>query len=113
MIQITILGTGYVGLVTGACLADLGNEVTCTDVDSRKIALLARGRVPFYEPGLEELVGKNHAQGRLKFERDPVRAIAGARIVFIAVGTPPGPDGSADLSAVFAAIRLWLTGSTR
>jgi len=106
MTQITILGTGYVGLVTGACLADLGNMVTCTDVDSRKIAMLERGRLPFFEPGLADLVGRNHVEGRLKFERDPVRAIANGRVIFIAVGTPPGPDGSADLSAVFAAIRM-------
>jgi UDPglucose 6-dehydrogenase len=111
MTQITILGTGYVGLVTGACLADLGNRVTCADVDSHKIDRLERGELPFYEPGLAELVEKNRANGRLRFMAEPARAVAEARVVFIAVGTPPAPDGSADLSAVFAAARLVVENS--
>src|SRR5262245_16487305 len=106
MIRITMLGTGYVGLVTGACLAELGNQVTCTDIDSAKIHLLERGQLPFYEPGLGELVEKNRTAGRLAFELDPARAVSEAQVVFIAVGTPPGPDGSADLSAVLAACHL-------
>jgi UDPglucose 6-dehydrogenase len=106
MTPITIMGTGYVGLVTGACFADLGNQVTCTDVDARKISMLERGRLPFFEPGLAELVGRNRAAGRLGFDNDPGRAISNARVIFIAVGTPPSPDGSADLSAVFAAIHM-------
>jgi len=106
MIRITMLGTGYVGLVSGACLAELGNRVTCTDVDCHKIRLLQRGELPFYEPGLTELVERNRARGRLAFDLEPTRAIADAQVVFISVGTPPGPDGSADLSAVFAACHL-------
>jgi UDPglucose 6-dehydrogenase len=106
MVRITILGTGYVGLVTGACFAELGNRITCTDVDSRKIDLLQRGLLPFHEPGLAELVERNRARGRLTFELEPARAVAKAQMAFICVGTPPGPDGSADLSAVFAACQL-------
>jgi UDPglucose 6-dehydrogenase len=106
MIRITMLGTGYVGLVTGACLAELGNQVTCADIDSRKIRLLMRGELPFYEPGLAELVEKNRAAGRLSFELEPAAAVSHAQVVFISVGTPPLPDGSADLSAVFAARHL-------
>ena len=111
MIRITMLGTGYVGLVTGACLAELGNQVTCTDIDSRKIHLLQRGELPFFEPGLAEYVERNRARGRLSFELDPPRAIAEAQVVFIAVGTPPGEDGAADLSAVFAACRMVMDAS--
>ena len=106
MFRVAVVGTGYVGLVTGACFAELGNRITCTDVDSRKIGLLHRGLLPFYEPGLAELVDRNRAQGRLTFECEPARAVAEADVVFISVGTPPGPDGSADLSAVFAACHL-------
>src|SRR5262245_51905830 len=76
MIRITMLGTGYVGLVTGACLAELGNQVSCTDIDSGKIHLLERGELPFYEPGLGELVEKNRTAGRLRFEIDPARAVS-------------------------------------
>ena len=106
MIRIAMLGTGYVGLVTGACLAELGNQVTCTDIDTPKIRLLRRGGLPFYEPCLAELVERNQSRGRLAFELDPARAVSDAQVVFISVGTPPLPDGSADLSAVFAACDL-------
>lgn len=106
MNRITMLGTGYVGLVSGACLAELGHIITCTDIDAHKIRRLQLGQMPFYEPGLDTLVQRNHARGRLAFEADPARATAGAEAVFIAVGTPSGADGSADLSALFAACHL-------
>jgi UDPglucose 6-dehydrogenase len=106
MIRITIVGTGYVGLVTGACLADFGNRVVCADVDASKIQSLEKGQIPFYEPGLEELVRRNLREGRLSFSSDVAKAVAPAHVVFIAVGTPPAADGSADLSAVFAVGRL-------
>ena len=98
--RITIFGTGYVGLVTGACLAEVGNDVVCVDVDAAKIARLEAGEIPIFEPGLEELVAGNRATGRLRFTTDPVAAIAHASLLFIAVGTPPEEDGSADLSHV-------------
>ncbi len=101
-----MLGTGYVGLVSGACLAELGHHVTCTDIDARKIQQLQLGRMPFYEPGLAGLVQQNCAGGRLTFEPELARATAGAEAVFIAVGTPPMADGSADLSALFAACHV-------
>jgi UDPglucose 6-dehydrogenase len=106
LIRIAVLGTGYVGLVTGACLADFGHKVVCADVDAEKIARLAHGEIPFFEPGLGELVERNVHDGRLSFTADVARAIRGAQVVFIAVGTPPGKDGAADLSAIFAAGRL-------
>jgi UDPglucose 6-dehydrogenase len=106
MIRIAVVGTGYVGLVTGACLADFGNRVLCADVDGSKIASLEKGQVPFYEPGLEELVRRNVKEGRLSFSADVAATVAPAHVVFIAVGTPPASDGSADLSAVFAVGRL-------
>ena len=84
--KITIVGTGYVGLVTGTCLADSGNDVTCLDVDEKKVAILKNGSVPFYEPGLEELVERNTKVGRLHFASDTHEAIAAAEIVFLAVG---------------------------
>jgi len=111
MNRITMLGTGYVGLVTGACFAELGNSVTCTDIDSHKIRRLQSGELPFYEPGLAALVERNRARGRLAFEPEPGPAVAEAQVVFIAVGTPPGADGSADLSAVFAACHLVVENS--
>lgn len=98
--NVTIFGTGYVGLVTATCLAEMGNRVTCVDVDTDKVARLENGDVPIYEPGLASMVGNNHAAGRLSFTTDPAPAVATAEIVFIAVGTPPGADGSADLEAV-------------
>jgi len=100
--HITIFGTGYVGLVTGACLAEVGNDVVCIDVDADKIARLEAGEIPIFEPGLEEVVAENRATGRLRFTTDAVAAIAHAQMLFIAVGTPPDEDGSADLSHVLA-----------
>ena len=98
--KIAIVGTGYVGLVTGTCFADMGNEVTCIDVDRNKIEGLKNGVMPIYEPGLEELVKRNYAQGRLKFTTSISEGIKEATYIFIAVGTPPFEDGSADLSHV-------------
>ncbi|NII10381.1 UDP-glucose/GDP-mannose dehydrogenase family protein [Oleiagrimonas sp. C23AA] len=100
--KVTIFGTGYVGLVTGTCLAEMGNQVVCVDVDADKVARLERGEIPIYEPGLEPMVQRNHANGRLQFTTDPTPAIEHAEIVFIAVGTPPDEDGSADLRYVLA-----------
>src|SRR5512144_2454196 len=103
--HITIFGTGYVGLVTGACLAEVGNDVVCIDVDAAKIARLEAGEIPIFEPGLEEVVADNRATGRLRFTTDAVAAIAHAQMLFIAVGTPPDEDGSADLSHVLTVAR--------
>src|SRR5690606_58888 len=103
--KVTIFGTGYVGLVTGACLAEVGHGVTCIDVDADKIAGLQQGRIPIYEPGLEPLVLANHGAGRLHFTVDAANAIATAEIIFIAVGTPPDEDGSADLKYVVEVAR--------
>jgi UDPglucose 6-dehydrogenase len=100
--HVTIFGTGYVGLVTGTCLAEVGNDVVCVDIDQRKIDRLNRGEIPIYEPGLEDMVRENHAAGRLRFTTDAALAIDHAQVVFIAVGTPPDEDGSADLSHVLA-----------
>lgn len=98
--KIVIVGTGYVGLVTGACLAEVGTEVICVDVDQRKIDNLKKGILPIYEPGLEQIVYSNSSKGRLSFSTSFEDSIKGASIVFIAVGTPPGEDGSADLKYV-------------
>jgi UDPglucose 6-dehydrogenase len=103
--KVSIIGTGYVGLVTGACLADVGNEVLCLDVDQRKIAMLKGGEIPIFEPGLKEVVRANVASGRLAFTTDPREGALHARLQMIAVGTPPGEDGSADLQYVLAAAR--------
>jgi UDPglucose 6-dehydrogenase len=100
--QITVVGTGYVGLVVGACLAETGNDVVCADIDAGKIARLNAGEIPIYEPGLEPLVERNLAEGRIRFTTDVADAVRGAEIIFIAVGTPPGEDGSADLQHVLA-----------
>ncbi len=97
-----MVGTGYVGLVTGACLADFGNSVTCVDKDPSKVERLRRGEVPFFESGLPELVSRNVEEGRLRFESHLPAALKGARVVFITVGTPPRKDGSADTSAIYA-----------
>jgi UDPglucose 6-dehydrogenase len=99
-LNISVIGTGYVGLVTGAGLADFGNDVICVDVDVRKIEALKNGQIPIYEPGLDTLVSKNVNEGRLRFTTDLPEAIRAARAIFIAVGTPPKPDGSADLRYV-------------
>ncbi|MBP9105260.1 MAG: UDP-glucose/GDP-mannose dehydrogenase family protein [Gemmatimonadaceae bacterium] len=98
--NITVVGSGYVGLVVGACLAETGNDVVCADVDANKIDALTRSEIPIYEPGLEQLVERNQKQGRLHFTTDVGSAIAHGEVVFIAVGTPPDEDGSADLRHV-------------
>ena len=100
--HITIIGTGYVGLVTGTCLAEVGNHVTCVDTDAEKIARLNSGRIPIHEPGLEPLVEENVAAGRLTFTTDIAQGVDSGEILFIAVGTPPDEDGSADLRHVLA-----------
>jgi len=103
--KITVVGTGYVGLVSGACLAEVGNDVLCLDVDPAKIKILEDGGIPIYEPGLQEMVQRNVAAGRLHFTTDVARAAHFGTIQFIAVGTPPGEDGSADMQYVTAAAR--------
>lgn len=103
--KVTIIGSGYVGLVTGACLADIGNDVVCLDLDEHKIRILNDGGVPIYEPGLQELIQKNIAAKRLQFTTDVPSAVAHGAIQFIAVGTPSDEDGSADLRHVLAAAR--------
>ena len=103
--KIAVVGTGYVGLVAGACLAENGNIVRCVDKDESKIATLEAGRMPIYEPGLEELVRRNHAEDRLTFTTNLAEAVRASEIVFIAVGTPQGEDGSADLQHVLAVAR--------
>src|SRR5579871_1466622 len=100
--KIAVIGTGYVGLVTGTCFAESGNEVTCIDKDVKKIDLLKQGQLPIYEPGLLELVQRNRREGRLHFTTDFHNGVAAAQLVFIAVGTPQSADGSADLSTVWA-----------
>ena len=100
--NITVVGTGYVGLVVGACLAETGNDVHCADVDQKKIDGLKKNVLPIYEPGLEDLVERNQTQGRLAFTTDVAAAVARADVIFIAVGTPPDEDGSADLRHVLA-----------
>ena len=102
MKKVTIFGTGYVGLVTGACLAEVGHDVVCVDIDAAKIDGLNAGRMPIYEPGLEAMVAANKAAGRLRFTTDASAAVRHAEIIFIAVGTPPDDDGSADLRHVLA-----------
>ena len=103
--KLTIVGTGYVGLVTGTCLAEVGNDVLCLDTNAEKIAMLEAGGVPIYEPGLEELIHKNVEAGRLRFTTDAAAGVAHGTLQFIAVGTPPDEDGSADLQYVVAAAR--------
>ncbi|HUS61450.1 MAG TPA: 2-dehydropantoate 2-reductase N-terminal domain-containing protein, partial [Acidimicrobiales bacterium] len=100
--HVAVVGSGYVGLVAGACLAETGNDVVCVDVDERKIERLRRNDIPIYEPGLEDMVRRNQAEGRLAFSTDIAEAVRGARVIFIAVGTPPDEDGSADLKHVLA-----------
>jgi UDPglucose 6-dehydrogenase len=103
--KITIVGTGYVGLVTGACLADMGNQVLCLDIDAEKVKALNEGQIPIYEPGLEAVVKRNRAAARLIFSTDVAAGVAHGVLQLIAVGTPPGEDGSADLQHVLAAAR--------
>jgi UDPglucose 6-dehydrogenase len=101
--KVTVVGTGYVGLVTGACLAEMGNHVVCLDIDERKIRMLKEGGIPIHEPGLEPIVKRNAAAGRLQFTTDVAAAVAHGTVQFIGVGTPPDEDGSADLQYVLAA----------
>src|SRR5262249_28649417 len=103
--KIAVVGTGYVGLVVGACFAENGNEVTCVDKEAEKVAMLRDGKMPIYEPGLEEMVRRNHAEERLTFTTDLPNAVRACEIVFIAVGTPQGEDGAADLQHVLAVAR--------
>ncbi len=103
--KVTIFGSGYVGLVTGACLAEAGNHVVCVDIDAAKVAGLNQGVVPIHEPGLDALIGRNRASGRLEFTTDAGRAVAHGLFQMIAVGTPPGEDGSADLRHVLSVAR--------
>ena len=100
--RVTVVGTGYVGLVSGTCLADVGNDVLCIDSDEKKIAGLRDGEIPIFEPGLEELVQRNTSAGRLRFSTDLAEGVAHGEVVFIAVGTPPDEDGAADLQHVLA-----------
>ncbi len=101
-----MIGTGYVGLVVGACLAETGNNVCCADIDVGKIEGLRKNVLPIYEPGLDSLVERNQREGRLTFTTDLQAAIAPAEVLFIAVGTPPGEDGSADLKYVLDVARF-------
>jgi UDPglucose 6-dehydrogenase len=103
--KVVVVGSGYVGLVTGACFAETGNDVVCADIDVRKVERLRANDIPIYEPGLEDMVRRNQAEGRLTFTTDVGEAVAGSRVVFIAVGTPPDEDGSADLQHVLSVAR--------
>src|SRR6056297_2682954 len=105
MSKITVIGTGYVGLVTGSCLSDFGHKITCVDNDKKKIARLLKGEIPIYEPGLEAIVERNAYYGRLSFTTDTAKAVGDSEVIFIAVGTPPADDGSADLQYVEAVAR--------
>ena len=105
--KIAMIGTGYVGLVTGTCLADSGNEVTCLDVDQAKIERLEHGEIPIYEPGLSELVVRNAAAGRLRFTTQTADAVKSAELVFLAVGTPSSDDGAADLKYIWSAVEAF------
>src|ERR1700730_3854694 len=103
--KLTVIGTGYVGLVTGVCFADVGNDVLCIDIDELKVQRLLRGEMPIHEPGLDEVAQRNLHAGRLQFSSDYDRAVAHADVFFIAVGTPTDEDGSADVRHVEAAAR--------
>jgi UDPglucose 6-dehydrogenase len=103
--DVTVIGSGYVGLVVGACLAETGNRVVCADIDESKIRMLNEGQVPIYEPGLDRLIERNLAEGRLRFTTDVDQAVRHGKLIFIAVGTPPGEDGSADLQHVLSVAR--------
>src|SRR5271168_2781063 len=110
--RITIFGSGYVGLVTGACLADAGNHVVCMDVDQRKVAMLMHGEIPIHEPGLDAVVKRNFGAGRLRFTTEAKEAVDHGQFQLIAVGTPPDEDGSADLRSVLAVARTIGTNMT-
>src|SRR6186713_2330933 len=103
--KIAVIGSGYVGLVAGACFAENGNEVVCIDKDAGKVKQLQRGQIPIYEPGLEEIVRRNRAEKRLTFTTNLPRGVRASEIIFIAVGTPTGEDGSADLKHVLDVAR--------
>src|SRR3984957_17958228 len=103
--KITIVGTGYVGLVTGACLAEIGHDVFCVDVDPRKIEILNQGGVPIHEPGLQDMLKRTRVAGRIRFSTDVKASVEHGDIQFIAVGTPPDEDGSADLQSGLEAAR--------
>ena len=103
--KITVVGTGYVGLVSGACLAEMGNDVLCVDVDADKVARLERGEIPIHEPGLDAVVARNVAAQRLHFTSDAAEGVRFGTVQFIAVGTPPDEDGAADMQYVLAAAR--------
>ena len=103
--NIAIVGSGYVGLVAGACFAETGNTVRCVDNDAGKIARLKASDIPIYEPGLEAMVRRNQTEGRLRFSTDLTEAVRASKVIFIAVGTPPGEDGSADLQHVLDVAR--------
>ena len=103
--KVTVFGTGYVGLVQGAVLADVGHHVLCIDVDEAKVAALRAGRIPIHEPGLDALVRAGQAAGRLRFSTDAAEGVAHGELLFLAVGTPPDEDGSADLQHVLAVAR--------
>ena len=107
--KISVIGTGYVGLVTGACLAEIGHEVMCTDNDASKIQMLEAGGMPIYEPGLEKVIPKARKEGRLKFCSNPSDAVGFGEAIFICVGTPPLPNGDADLSAIDHVARVIAT----
>jgi len=104
-LEIGVIGTGYVGLVAGACFAETGNTVICVDLNEAKVAALQRGEIPIYEPGLEEMIRRNTAAGRIRFTTSTAEAVGQSHVIFIAVGTPQGEDGSADLTYVLAAAR--------
>ena len=103
--HVGVIGTGYVGLVTGVCFAEMGNDVVLMDVDEAKIESLSKGEVPIYEPGLDQMIARNRAEKRLVFTTDLDHTVASSLINFIAVGTPPAPEGHADLSHVFDVAR--------
>ena len=104
--QICVIGTGYVGLVAGTCLADMGNDVICVDNDQKKLEQLEKGIIPIYEPGLEELIKANTLEGRLKFTDDLIMAVQKSQVCFIAVGTPQSEDGAADLQYVMNVLKV-------